>query len=58
LVLPHIMLIADEVDSQLTQSVDSFLSVQKGWLQPRHRISVLTNSRYVAPAKELSEIHH
>jgi ActR/RegA family two-component response regulator len=30
LVLPDIMLIADEVDSQLSQSIDSFLSVQKG----------------------------
>jgi DNA-binding response OmpR family regulator len=29
LVLPDIMLIADEVDSQLTQSVDSFLHVQQ-----------------------------
>jgi ActR/RegA family two-component response regulator len=30
LVLPDIMLIADEVDSQLTQSIDRFLTVQKG----------------------------
>jgi len=29
LVLPDIMLIADEVDSQLTQSVDSFLTMQQ-----------------------------
>ena len=29
LVLPDIMLIADEVDSQLTQSVDSFLTLQQ-----------------------------
>ena len=29
LVLPDIMLIADEVDSQLTQSVDSFLNLQQ-----------------------------
>jgi hypothetical protein len=27
-VLPDIMLIADEVDSQLTQSVDGFLKMQ------------------------------
>lgn len=30
LVLPDIMLIADEVDSQLAQSIDSFLMMQKG----------------------------
>jgi hypothetical protein len=30
LVLPDIMLIADEVDSQLAQSIDSFLVMQKG----------------------------
>jgi ActR/RegA family two-component response regulator len=30
LVLPDIMLIADEVDSQLTQSIDSFLILQRG----------------------------
>ena len=30
LVLPDIMLIADEVDSQLTQTVDSFLKSQQG----------------------------
>jgi YesN/AraC family two-component response regulator len=30
LVLPDIMLIADEVDSQLAQSIDSFLTMQKG----------------------------
>ena len=29
LVLPDIMLLADEVDSQLTQSVDSFLKLQR-----------------------------
>lgn len=29
LVLPDIMLIADEVDSQLTQSVESFLKLQR-----------------------------
>ena len=29
-VLPDIMLIADEVDSQLAQSVDSFLKMQQG----------------------------
>jgi len=28
-VLPDIMMIADEVDSQLTQSIDSFLTMQK-----------------------------
>ena len=31
---PDIMLIADEVDSQLTQSVDSFLKVQQGSAAP------------------------
>ena len=30
LVLPDVMLIADEVDSQLAQSIDSFLMMQKG----------------------------
>jgi hypothetical protein len=30
LVLPDIMLIADEVDSQLAQSIDSFLMMQRG----------------------------
>ncbi len=30
LALPDIMLIADEVDSQLTQSIDSFLMMQRG----------------------------
>ena len=30
LLLPDIMLIADEVDSQLTQSIDSFLKMQRG----------------------------
>ena len=29
LVLPDIMLLADEVDSQLTQSIDSFLKLQR-----------------------------
>jgi hypothetical protein len=29
LVLPDVMLIADEVDSQLTQSIDSYLKAQR-----------------------------
>jgi ActR/RegA family two-component response regulator len=33
-VLPDIMLIADEVDSQLTQSIDSFLIMQRGVAAP------------------------
>jgi ActR/RegA family two-component response regulator len=34
LVLPDIMLIADEVDSQLAQSIDSFLNMQQGAVGP------------------------
>jgi DNA-binding response OmpR family regulator len=34
LVLPDIMLIADEVDSQLAQSIDSFLTTQQGAMPP------------------------
>jgi hypothetical protein len=29
-VLPDIMIIADEVDSQLKQSIDSFLTMERG----------------------------
>jgi hypothetical protein len=33
-VLPDVMIIADEVDSQLTQSIDSFLAMQRGEATP------------------------